>query len=250
VTGRIGERVEAAARHARKVKEDHVRDVKGRRGRTDIMTIVEAWRGADVVGVGFVPPDRDRMLQVAHVMAGGFGADMVVLTVETFAVLGAKDESDPDTGETWAPNAMGEYFERHGDANGVVTEALTLWAFNRAGDEHMQSLPYRIVGRGVEWGETAGGAPDRAEGIIPDAMRRFMSQPTVLQMTARMGVHASSPEEEQALADTVAVKLLGEQQGDGPPIMVMMFAEPGSVRHQVLRRVLGRSAVQDPSAWN
>lgn len=245
----LGDRLARAVKHARKVKEDHVREVKGKKGYTDILTVVEAWRGAEVVCAVFLRPERDDMLRVCNLLARGFSADMLVTIMETYQAnermnpgVGAAT-TNPDTGESWGPGELGEYFEKHGPG-GIVTEALLVSAYNRAGDEAMQTLMYRIDGRRMEWTFDSGVMDEASSGIVPDTMRHIMTEPSAGQLFGHL---------DQDLMDVMAVKALREGMEAVSPnqqIMVMLFAEPGSKRHQLMRQHLDRSEIADPRQWN
>jgi len=251
--------LDSAVQHARRVKEQHVRDVKGKPGRTDIMTIIESFRGDEPVGVLFTHPDRDEMLKLASIAARGFSADLLAITMETYSTHGSAEIQDnPDTGKRWAPGEMGKFFQKHGPDNGLVSEALFFCAYNRAGDERAVSLPYRIEGRRViwqdidpAWDEDGG----QGAGVVPNAMRQIMAAPTVQQRFASehsglagvLGGHLT-PEGLTASADVATILAIRSLASNDCAIMT--FAPPGSERAQVLRERLDRSSVVDPRTWN
>lgn len=252
---RIREAVDATAATARRVKADHVRQVKGKRGRTDISTCIQAWRGDQIAAIIWSPPDRDRMLGLAHIAAIGFGADVLAVTMETYQALGDGQGGkpiNPTTGEQWGPGEMQQAAEEHDAvARGWITEALMTQVLNRAGDTSMVCQPYRITGRVVEWDDfpLPGEGDPRAEGIVPDALARAMSAESIDVIAHRMFGHAAtaglSPERARAHQDVAVVKVIGEQYPDGD-VLVLLTAEPGTVRQQVLRDRLPSSNVVRP----
>jgi hypothetical protein len=242
---KIEDHLHAAVKHAEHVKREHVRSVKGKPGRTDILTITESWRGTEPVCAVFTPPDRDRMLAVARVSAAGFGADTLAVTMETYESVSAT-MLNPDTGQRWGPGEMATYYEKHGRDNGAVSEALFVCCYNRAGDEVVQSLPYRIVGRVVEWAERKDFDTGVGSGIVPDTLRAIMADKTVHQQLG--GAFSElSPEQMLAHGDAGTIQAL---MASGYDLGMAVFAEPGSVRAQVLRESLDRSQIVDPRNWN
>lgn len=256
---KIREAADASARHARKVKEDHVRQVKGDPERTDIMTVIEGFRGEEPAVVSFTPPDRDLMLRVAHFIAVGFSVDTLALTMESYGTLGAVEDNadpmiNPDTGERWGPGEMGTYFQKHGP--GVVVEDLVTQVINRAGDFYSVNQPYVIEGRRVNWQQLPEDLRSSAltpKGVVPETLADIMSQPTMLEIAGKYAVGLGLDHERTLFhGDMAALNRLREiiQEEGGREAAVMLFATPGSVRHQLLRERLGRSSVFDPREWN
>lgn len=240
-------RLEAAVAHAKFVKEAHVRQVKGKLGRTDILTVVQSFRGDDPVAAVFVPPDRDVMLLVADISARGFSADILAITTETYH---AQVPTSPTTGESWEPGDLQEYFEAHGRDNGVVDEALLVQVWNRAGDAAVQSLPYHITGRVTQWLEPLDVVEGMTfEGRVPDALAKIMATETGHQFMARTMGGLPAGLDVVALGDAAAVTAIKERVERD--VTVVVFGEPGSARHQVLKRILGPSVrLENPSRWN
>lgn len=246
---KIADALDLACRSARNVKDEHVRRVKGKAGRTDIQTVVACWRGDRQVALVFTHPDRDRMLDIAHMAAVGFSADVLAVTMETFS---ARILENPVTGEPWGHGEMAQVVEQHdGLAKGWVHEALMTQVLNRAGDVAGRIQPYVLDGgRTVEWVDTppdAEGAELR--GLVPDALAAAMAEPTMLQhagrdMMARHLLAELGAERAAAHADVGVVRVLEERYGG--EVMVLLAAEPGSVREQVIRERFPRSQVIRP----
>lgn len=266
---------DTAAAHARKVKDEHVRQVKGKRDRTDIATVIEAFRDGEPVAYALTLPHRDTMLAVAEVLANGLGADLLALTFEAYAVIGSATPEEtaagrlnpetnpsginPDTGQRWGEGEMGAYFAAHGP-DGVVSEALNTTVATRAGDVWMFAQPYRIEGTSVTWDDRDNFDSNRdtraeASGYVPRVLREVMTKPTVLQQALRARPDFADMSTERLLAnnDAACVKYLPHLVAQLPDpeafINLALFAIPGSVRHQVLVERLGRGDVTDPRRW-
>jgi hypothetical protein len=245
-------------RHARTTKERHVREVKGRPGQTDIRTVVGAYRGGEPVALIFTNPDRDAMLAMARTAAGGFRADTVALTFESYYTRGDDEDGpgsdiNPDTGQKWRPGEMQAYFERHG-AQGVVSEALMTAVYTRDGGVAYDIQPYELRGRTLHWLE--GRDPEGASmgGLVDEAMRQAMREGSSLteELTqdpalADLGRDMDAERRDYHL-DMAAVTYL--QEHSPVDAAIMLFAAPGSRRHQLLRERLSRSQVLDPASWN
>lgn len=257
---RIQEALDKATTGARFVKERHVRDVKGRPGRTDINTFIECYRGNHLVATVMLRPDRDAMLEAAWFASRGFSADVVSVTMETWqraAKFGPDGEPEsmvnPLTGRPIEQGDLGDLAMNHdGIARGWVVEALVTQVLNRAGDTLAAVQPYRIEGRQVEWLEPPGGGeqPDRFEGFVPDELGRAMQETTLDQIIGATGLSLGaipglSEEQARAHADIATVKVLGEKMADRD-VMVMLAAERGTVREQVIRGRFPRAQVIRP----
>jgi len=254
---RNAELAEAAARHARRVKEQHVRRVKGKPGRTDIQTIVEGFRDGEPAVVMFAPPHRDLMLGLAELMGRGFAANTLALTFETFTTAGAEaSQENPDTGQSWGPDEMAEYFERHG-AGGSVAEALMTSVYNRAGDVVVQVQPYMIEGNRVRWERPNELGVPGVGGLVHDRLTAIMEETDTLTKAFKALPDFAALDHDDALVHldmgmlSVLPKLLsGIPDVEGRDVAVLLFATPGSKRHQLLRERLGRGSVVDPAQWN
>lgn len=251
-----------AARHARQIKERHVRDVKGRPGYTDIPTAIEGFRGddADPVVVVLHRVHRDIMLGLADVVIRGMGVDAIALNFEGYGVVAKTWEggsTNPDTGQRWRDREMGVYFDKHGPDNGVVVEALVTTVVTRAGDAIMDSQSYRIEGTGVHWADdlpSEGRDLGVAGGYVTESLQQMMKAPTILQTALTMRPDFAGLPHEKLMVDSdlAALDQMPEMLGEDAEALIgaMLFAIPGSPRHQLLRERLDRSSVADPRAWN
>lgn len=240
----IQEAMRRATAHARTVKEEHVRRVKGKVGRTDIMTFIEFYRGDDVVAVLWHQPDRDTMLDAVWLGAAGFSADVVAVTMETFHTTLSEN---PVTGRTWGSGEMAEVAAEHdGLAKGWVVETLVTEVANRAGDSRQVLQGYVIAGRTVEWVDEQDSEEMGAEvgGVVPETILAAMNNASLAQEIARLEITPDrlglSGERMQTHADIATVKVLEAKLGHAYP-MVMLWAPPGSVRAQIIRERFPRS---------
>lgn len=226
----LREKLDASVEHVRYLKTERVKSAR-RRNETDIHAVVEGWRGDERVVV-LMPSQiaRDVALNAARIVALGFGADAISLTTEGWAVAGsaatgATEESvktNPFTGRPWGPGDMQRAVEQHGAlTSGLIRETLTTFVVNRAGDMVGTASPYRIVeGKGyrpfhVEWDENDpafGRILDdreegsRAEGVVPEALVRFMNEADLSTRAARFGDLFSSLAEADRLTNPSAVR--------------------------------------------
>lgn len=270
---KIGDALDKATASVRTVKERHVRQVKGKPGHTDIQTVIESYRGDDLVATVFLPPDRDAMLEAAWIAARGFSADVIAVTMETYqgtATTTGDDREAWDRGEipqmlnplTGKPLEQGDLTDlalnHDGIARGWVTEALVTQVLNRAGDSKFVTQPYRIVGREVEWTPLPDTLREDMDsegfdyrGIVPESLADAMRADTIDQVVAKetllsMGTLSGLGEERaRAHADVAAVRVISERLAR-KHVMVLLAAKPGSVREQVLRDRFPRSQVIRP----
>jgi hypothetical protein len=255
---KIQEALDRAMASARHVKEDHVRRVKGKRGQTDIMTFIECYRGDETVAVVSLPPHRDHMLAAAWYAAAGFSADMLAVTMDTFQTDGTATTVDgeminPHTNKPFEQGDLSDLVQNHeGLEKGWVVEALVTQVLNRAGDDRAGMQPYKITGRVVEW--LASKLPDEAKdgsyvGIVPEALRDAMTKRTIDVMMARSGLTDADfgLDEERARAhkDVAAVNVLEQKlaEAGAPFVTVLLTANPGSVREQVIRQKFPKSKI-------
>lgn len=264
---RIADILERATAAVRTTKENHVRQVKGRPGHTDIQTFIEFFRGDQMVALVTMPPDRDAMLTAALIGASGFGADSLAVSMETWghtAKLQSPAPTNPDdieaaaarvlhplTGEPIKQGDLADLALNHdGIAKGWVVEGILTQVLNRAGDTATVLQPYRITGRTVEWlprdFDTDGTA---VAGRVADALAHAMRADTIEQDMARHGVTFASlgleAERGRAHADVATVTALRERFGEHA--LILLAADPGTVRDQVLRERLPRSQIIRPT---
>lgn len=254
---KIDDAVGIAARTARGVLEDMVRSHKGD---WNFGTMMMCYRGDDPVAMLVLPPNRDTLLQTAHIAARGFGPDVLVLTHDSFvASTPWKDAKDPRTGKMWAPNPgdvpgpLQTYVDEFG-YDGTVVDCLVTHVVNRAGDARIKPHPYAVDGRKVEWLDIV---PDDAayrDDGVRAALQQIMGMPTLDQaMPAQLppwatALAASDPERTRWSYDMVTTTLIESEIG--AEVAVCLFARKGSPRDQMLRKRFPRSQVLDPSRWN
>lgn len=249
---RITDALEVACGGARRVKEEHVRRVKGKPDRTDIMTVVACYRGGNRVGAVFTPPDRDRMLRIAWLAAAGFSADLLTVTMESWT-----GTTNPLTGKDWGPGEMSDAVANHdGLAKGWITECLMTQVCNRAGDAMARNQPYILHGRVVEWLDVAQIDSNDEDmsltGIVPEALVAAMNQPAVDHWMSRDRlatalVDSLGLERSRAHMDVATVTALADREGND--VLVALEAKPGTVREQVIRERFPRSRVIRPGEW-
>lgn len=242
---------------AKAVLEDMVRATKGQ---PHFGTMINCYRGETPVAMLVCPPNRDTILQVAHIAIRGFGPDLVSLSHDTFIASAPKEQArDPRTGRPWAqpsgdaPGPLQTYVDEFG-YDGTVLDCLVTHVVNRAGDAKMDARPYEVDGKQVKWWDVR---PNEAHGDVEglaNALRRMMGMPTLAQvMPGQMPPWAfelanSDPERARWAYDMVTASLI-ENEVDSS-VVVALFAKKGSPRDQMLRTKFPRSQVVDPSRWN
>lgn len=115
-----------------------------------IPTLLSAWRAdgdglTEIVAVT-IAPDRDEMLNIALKLRVGFDAAALVMSFDSYH---ATEQINPDTGQEWGPNEMGEYAQRHG-VGPVVQEALNVMVA-RPDRIWTVLMPYRRTRRKIRW---------------------------------------------------------------------------------------------------
>jgi hypothetical protein len=250
--------LEAAVVSARRLKE-----WQARRRCTDLPTAVLVYRGEVLVAQVFPEQanDRDAALRCAAASASGYGADVLVLVIETFHT---ELQTNPVTGRAWGQREMQEVADQHdGRAQGWVTDAVLVVAYNRAGDHGAQSLPYRVDAGGVSWLDVEAEAARPVtgwSGPVHDVLSEIMRGSTLGQELARSGLTGDgfglNAEEERAHMDCAVTKVfagwqafLGPDAVPGyahPRATVALAAEPGTVRERIIRRSMPGGRVIRP----
>lgn len=254
---KIDDAMEIANRTAKGVLEDMVRDA---RGPVPVGSIMVCYRGEEPVAMLVCPPNRDILLQTAHLAVRGFGPDLMSVSHDTYISVTPWNESkDPRTGQPWGvnpidgPGPLQSYVEEFG-YDGTVADALVTHVVNRAGYAKVEPHPYEVDGRCVKWLDFV---PDEAtysdEGVVA-ALRQMMGLPTLAQvMPGQMPAWAAAiaamyPERTPWVYDMVTASVVeNELPGN---VRVALYAEKGSPRDQMLRKRFPRSQVVDPSRWN
>jgi hypothetical protein len=254
---KLDDAVDEAARMVRRIKEEMVRKHKGR---VDLETTIICYRGDDPVALITLPPHRDAMLRIARIAAQGFGPDVMSVSHDTYLAQGRGEDAvkDPRTGEFWkaavgdGPGAMQTYVEEHG-FDGTVSEALITHVMNRAGDVQTIVRPYEVDGRTVTWTPLARDSKDMEfSGDVPDGLLAAMASMTVDQIVPAWAYDLVDGDLERARwhMDMATLQVMEEKMRGSLPVVVQLFAKPGTPRHQMFRTKVARSQIVDPSRWN
>lgn len=212
-----------AAERARDLKDQKLADWH-HDDRPELHPTVIGWRGdQEVVVMIPMDVDRDDALHAARLAAVGFGCDTLALSVDTW---GTSRRTNPVTGKAWGEREMQQVVEQHqGIERGWITEALSTFVVNRAGDVASAWQPYTatrrtnvlgIVSWSIEWGEGRTADPGdttvHQEGRVIDSLVASMNRPTVQHYMGRAGItgeeYGLPPVEAQAHADCGVVKSL------------------------------------------
>lgn len=251
---KIDEAADLASKAVREIKEDAVRRHKGR---VDLETTIMTYREDEPVAIVNLPPHRDEMLKAAYLAAGGFSADVLTVTHDSYTVHGDPSKAkDPRTGKLWkqggpdGPGAMQTYIDEYG-FDGTVVEGLVTYVLNRAGDVKQIGQPYEVDGREVRWLEWEGNRPGMHWfGDVPNTLKKIMAEKIFEQLLPPVAVAlaATDPERARAIMDLGTIDLIEEKAE--VPVSIALFAKRGSRRDQLLRERLERSRVHDPNRRN
>lgn len=254
---RIAELADRIAADVRKDKERWLKLQRQPDADTNMRSSIHGYRGENPV-VMLMPfqVDRDKALYAAWMAASFFACDTLAITTESWRPADGYVDRDPYTGKTWSgrehsmQQAVEQWYARE---EGIILDCLMTQVVNRAGDIAMVNQDYRISRRvsvfgiadfTVEWlGESKLDTFDaraKTAGIIPDALRRFMNEPSMVQRFAAMGLSGDKfgldDVETMAHADCGAVRaLLAADQWDGG--VVLMSDDPR--RSEIIHRSLG-----------
>lgn len=197
-----------------------------------------AFRGLDTVAiVELTAAGRGDLVYVAHLMAGGYGADVLAFVTDTYTTT---HRVNPLTGREWEANDMDTLAREHdGIAKGWVSDAMMAHVINRAGDQAVTSMPYRIVDGEHVWGEVSRLLPDdegrTVGGALSEGFADAMGAPQLAVVLERMRGSSTSeavlaaggdPETTRAVLDCGVTRHLMEAdcvqavampvKGDGP----------------------------------
>lgn len=262
----LREQCDRAAAYAKSFKDSRVSDPPEDGGRPEVPCIIHGWRGSESVAT-LIPfqVDRDAGLQAAQLAAGGFGCDVLAMSMDAWS---ATTRDNPVTGRPWRPREMQDVMENHqGIERGWITEGVSTYAVNRAGDLSGTAQHYKLskftnplTGRGqwrIEWqkpvqlGWGAGGKlrKARSAGVVTDALVAYMNSPTLQQWVARFGVDprefgVETDEEAQAHLDCGVVRAFRLSGWAGA--VILDRGEPGGVRHEIITRSLGHLGYAPP----
>lgn len=258
--GVIRKLVNEAADQARRLKEMECEDNHDRDRRPALRPSIQGWRGADPVAL-MIPSqvDRDAGLRAAYLCATGFGCDSIAFSVDTWS---ATTMTNPLTKKRWGPREMQDLADNHdGVAKGWISDGLSTFVVNRAGDLASVMQRYTLKGRdnpllgrwvwSVTWGERYSddalepGAPDKIDGLVPEALISYMNLPTLQQdITAHTGLSGADfgldAVETQAHTDCAVVKTMRLAGFDGA--VILMSDDPK--RTAIIDRSLGHLQVR------
>jgi hypothetical protein len=231
----INELLEQAVKTGREVKAE-----SAKRGEKMMAPTLIPYRGAEQVAVVITATEGSRSLvSAARLAITGFGADVLVLTFDTFH---STLPENPRTGKEWERGEMQELAEKHhGLERGWVTDAIHVMAVNRADDMVAWTLPYKKVSRHrLEWLDDttfphADSAVVKAQGFIPDALREAMSEPPLMLTMEQAGAGGAAfglePERAWAHSDLAVAQVLTRKAG----CTVALQSMEGTVRAEVLK---------------
>lgn len=207
-----------------------------------------AWRGQDPVGLVSVTGHRPEYLAAAELFIDSLGADLLAMTADSRMV---QAPTHPDTGQAWRPGEISAYARAHPDKEGeVFTEVLATIVVNRAGDQgHAMSAyrvmpsPFRAGGHHLTWlewepEETAPG------GAIPEALVAAMGRAGLDVRYVKAGGDLAEIEQWRDEADIATIAAMDQRLGSSA--RMLLFAEPGTPRDQLMRNRLSPEQVRWP----
>lgn len=215
---------------------------------------IAGWRGHEPIGLARPQAhERDVILHLVRLFAGGFGCDIVATSFDSF--MSATPDLNPHTGKKWEPGQMQDLADNHqGREKGWVLDALMVTVVNRAGDLRVATLPYSFVGDQLRWDEPVIDDPEvdgkmKFTGLVPDKMVEAMMMPTLDVATAGLIPQffpgETTFEQQRARLDGTLVKMLpklmgGHEHGD---VQLALFLDPSNrERFDVLRKILPTDA--------
>lgn len=176
------------------------------------LTQVQFYRNGEAIAFAAMNPDRDDMIHVALNGAYSFSADQLGLAFEGYAATGSQEEEmvNPDTGDAWERNDMNHMARNErGLERGVVTEALIVHVIDRAKNFAVRIKPFSITNKEIVWkedefisfemdfdGDIKTGEGGKGSGVVNDAMRYAMDQPTLYEVVS--GQKTNDPDETEA----------------------------------------------------
>lgn len=244
------EQLEEILEHQRERKEVWVEDNPET---PDMPTLVMAYRDDELVMQAACHADRDKMLELANVVAFGSVAQALVCSFETY---GTELKENPITGDPWEQGEM-QYLAHHYDGfkKGWVHEAMSISAYDREGNFVMVSYGFEVDGNKVIWQEPKTFRSNEEEeksyvaGILHDTMKVIMGADTVEtvaradlgdeivnHLTSDMGI------DKYIHADIATVKHV---LAEGFAIGAGLVAVPGSEREARIEVLLKASLERD-----
>lgn len=207
-----------------------------------------AWRGHDPIGLVAVTGRRREYLAAAELFIDSLGADLLAMTADSRMV---RTPTNPDTGQTLRPGEISAYARAHSDKEGeVFTEVLATIVVNRAGDQghamnayRVTPSPFRAGHHHLTWLDWA---PDEAapSGAIPDALAAAMGRPSLDVRYVHAGGDLDEIEQWRDEADIATLAAMHQRLGSAA--RMMLFAEPGTPRDQLLRSRLNPEQIRWP----
>lgn len=171
-----------------KVKEDMIQSLYKEQdvlSKDDLasLTYIQYLRNWDPVAFCAIQPDRDDMLNMVLSGAYSFSADQVGVVFEGWA---SRSEKNPVTGDDWERDDMAHLaLNEDGLEKGLIGESLIVHAIDREGNISMRIRHFKIEDKEVVWLRDLDMDADTSEsaegsGVVVDAMRYCMKQPTLL----------------------------------------------------------------------
>jgi hypothetical protein len=196
------EPVERVMEKAREMREEHA-DMES------LPFFINVWRNEWLVARIIIPPDRDTALRVAYMSAYGFGANEIVLIIDTYT---ATEKWWDDRKRLPKPGELQRTFEK--GRLDLVSEALAVHWANRAGDCWAAVQPYLNGPDGFVWDEVNVFGGPKLGGDIASALREAFKKNELFETMADMGVSIDdfdlTPSEARVHADCALTKFLAE----------------------------------------
>jgi len=228
----------------RNVKETTVAEAKNSLdfGSRDIDSVVHVIRNGELVALMGCTPDRDTMLRLISLAIIGMSADEIAFSME---VCRSTVEDNPGTGERWKPGEMQEALEQQPDwlkaDPSIVTESISTWFWNRAGDAEVAEQHYRYTSEGelgVIWGEPRLASDEeggRVAGRVFEIVSLMWHETTMFEMVMKSyegDLSALSEGEKWAHADIAVTRYAATIEL--PAYVALTCDDPESDRFRVL----------------
>lgn len=155
---------------------------------------------------------RDDALEVAHIGIRGYGADETILVFDVHVRTPTQEEIEQHEFKELQRGAMQhdceEHDGQHQDCN--VKDALSFARATRDGVFELHTLPYEqdFELGGIEWLApmqvltVEAGSEDRAQGVIPEALRYTFQQPSFDAVLAKVEVEIDN--ETLSMSDVIS----------------------------------------------
>lgn len=148
----VQENLEAFVTRIKKSKEALVKEYPED---SDSPITIEIRRRDQSVGTMIAEPNEAMLEMLLKFSISGMAADEIWLGLETYH---SELLISPGTGKPWVDNEMADAVTNHPDwwADGMITEAIAVLAWNRSGDLAEDLLTYKIEDGTLIWGEQLG----------------------------------------------------------------------------------------------